>query len=96
MPDQSLPEDVHPNHTPQHTLLTSPTQIALFHLLQIKYSLKIEIRTGLRHSRGSVLKLANEVFKANDLPVQRTKQAAFDQISAHIDSITADLVDDPA
>lgn len=91
-----LPEDVHPDHTPTRTILTTPTQLALFRLLQIKYALKIEIRTGLKHSKGSVLKLANDVLAANNLPTHRTKQAAFDALSTHIDSITADLVDDPA
>jgi hypothetical protein len=36
-------------------------QIEVARWLQVRSALKIEIKTGLRHSRGSVLKLANQI-----------------------------------
>jgi hypothetical protein len=74
------------------TILDTPTQLELFHLLQMKYALKIEIGTRLRHSRGSVLKLVNNVLNTN----HRTKQAALDALEKHIDEITARITGDPA
>lgn len=47
------------------SILDTPGQITLFHLLQIKYALSIEVKTGMIHSRGSVKRLANaELLKA--------------------------------
>jgi hypothetical protein len=74
------------------TILDTPEQIELFHLLQMKYALRIEIRTGLRHSRGSVLKLVNNVLNTN----HRTKKAALAALEAHIDQVEARLTEDPA
>lgn len=88
-----LPEDVHPAHSPTDTILESPEQLHLFRLLQIKYSLKVEIDTGLRHSRGSILKLANDVLLAAER-IQAplcTKKAAFDAISQYIEERTSHL-----
>lgn len=33
-----------------------------FRVLQMKYSLRIEIETGMKHSQGSILKLVNRTF----------------------------------
>lgn len=71
------------------TILDTPNQIELFHLLQMKYALKIEISTGLRHSRGSVLNLVNNVLNTN----LRTKKAALAALEAHIDSVEAKLTE---
>lgn len=47
------------------SILDTPGQITLFRLLQIKYALQIEVKTGMIHSRGSVKRIANaELLKA--------------------------------
>lgn len=43
------------------TMITTPEGISAFHLLSIKYALKLEA-IGLRHSRGSVAKLVREMI----------------------------------
>lgn len=43
-------------------ILDQPWQLELFHLLQLKYALRIEIDTGLRHSRGSILARVNDTL----------------------------------
>lgn len=35
---------------------------ARFHLLQIKHALRLEINTGMRHSKGSVMELARSTY----------------------------------
>jgi hypothetical protein len=50
---------------PRTTILDTPGQLTLFRLLQIKYALQIEVKTGMTHSRGSVKRLANaELLRA--------------------------------
>lgn len=78
--------------TDRSVVLDTPEQIALFHWLQVKYALRIEIRTGLRHSRGSVLNQANKMLKAD----HRTKQAALDAVEAKIAELTKAITEDPA
>lgn len=41
---------------------TTEIQINPFHLAQTIAALRIEVRTGLRHSRGSVWKMAKETY----------------------------------
>lgn len=68
------------------TILDQPWQLELFHLLQMKYALRIEVQTGMRHSRGSVLKLANSVLLRNgaiDRPC-RTEAACLEALEAYI------------
>lgn len=43
------------------TMITTPEGINAFHLLSIKYALKLEC-VGLRHSRGSVAKMVREMI----------------------------------
>jgi hypothetical protein len=43
------------------TMINTPEGINAFHLLSIKYALKLEA-IGLRHSRGSVAKLVREMI----------------------------------
>ena len=51
--------------TAKATILDTPGQITLFRLLAIKHALALEIKTGMTHSRGSVLRLANaELLRA--------------------------------
>lgn len=44
-------------------ILDNPSAISAFHLLSIKFALKMEAR-GMRHSRGSVAKLVREMIKS--------------------------------
>jgi hypothetical protein len=80
------------------TILDTPDQLELFHLLQMKYALKIEINTGLRHSRGSVLNLINDTLLKNDFierPLDR-KVLALEALDRYIEMKTKTLTDDPA
>lgn len=88
MPD---PED-------KSTILDTPDQIELFRLLQMKYALKTEIDTGLRHSRGSILKLVNRtlIFNSFITKPKRTKKEALQALDAYIGEKTQHLIDDPA
>ena len=47
------------------TVIDTPAGIQFAGLLQLKYRLKIEIDTGLRHSGGSTLKLVNQLVEQN-------------------------------
>jgi hypothetical protein len=53
----------------------------LFRLLQIKHMLSIEVNTGLTHSRGSVLKVAQREFGVKS----RTKRGALKEVEALLD-----------
>jgi hypothetical protein len=67
-------------------ILDQPWQLEMFRLLQLKYAMRIEVQTGLRHSRGSILKAINEVLLRNnfiDRP-HRTKRAALESLEAYI------------
>jgi anion-transporting ArsA/GET3 family ATPase len=44
-------------------VIDTPEGIERFRLLQLKYALKVEIDTGMRHSRGSILVLINERYE---------------------------------
>lgn len=80
-----------------HTILDTPDQIEMFHLLQMKYALKIEIHTGLRHSQGSVLKLVNDTLLKNDFivrPLPR-KTLALAALESYIEMKTKTLTDGP-
>lgn len=57
-------------------VIDTPEGIQVFRVLQLKYALSIEIKTGMRHSRGSILKLVNQEFGTSF----RTKQEAFDYL----------------
>lgn len=48
-----------------------------FHLLQCYYALKIEVDTGLRNSRGSVLKMVQQKYDVQS----RTKKGAMKEIA---------------
>jgi hypothetical protein len=43
-------------------VLDTPEAIAAFRELQAYYALKLEVNTGLRHSRGSVMNLLRERY----------------------------------
>lgn len=82
------------------TVLDTPEQLTLFHLLQIKYSLKVEINTGLRHSRGSVMNLASRVLMdAGEVNRPfRTKRKAMEAMDRYIAKKEKEMgiLDDPA
>ena len=46
---------------PVMQLLTTPQEIALYRLLVIRTGLKLEIKTGLRHSSNGVFKAAKVI-----------------------------------
>lgn len=80
--------------TAKATILDTPGQITLFHLLQIKYALSIEVKTGMTHSRGSVLKLANaELLRAGEItrPI-RTKARCLPVYTAWLEGVAEELV----
>jgi len=49
-----------------------------FHLASVIAALRLEVKTGLRHSKGSVLRVAQEVYGIRS----RTKAAALAQLEA--------------
>lgn len=68
------------------TILDEPWRIELFHLLTIKHMLRLEIKTGMRHSRGSVLQAANTVLLRNEVITKplRTKKTALRALEDYI------------
>lgn len=79
-------------HAPNHPLLTASDQVLVFALLQTKYQLRIEVSTGLRHSRGSTLKAINHTFSTQF----RLKRHALDFMEKICNVITDPIVEDPA
>lgn len=67
-------------------ILDQPWQLEMFHLLQIKYALRIEVNTGMRHSKGSVLNQANAVLLRNGVITKplRTKRLALRAMEDYI------------
>ena len=62
------------------TMITGPEPIEVARWLSIRSALRIEIRTGLRHSRGSVKDLANDITGEN----HRLKRDAYKALNAKI------------
>ena len=58
--------------------MTTPTGPDMFHLLQLKYALKLEIG-GMRHSRGSVYAYVKRMFG-----FRGNKAKVLAQLEAHI------------
>jgi len=59
-------------------VISDPGAMAQFRMRQVIGALEIEVRTGLRHSRGSVLKLAQQEYGC----VKRTKKGALAEMRA--------------
>jgi len=59
-------------------VITESENIETFHMLQCYYALKIEVRTGLRHSRGSILALVRERYGITS----KTKAKAMTELAA--------------
>lgn len=64
-------------------IIDTPGEMALFRLLQFKHALLLEIKTGLHHSRGSVLAVANYELGKNF----RRKQQMVDHIQGMLDEM---------
>lgn len=77
-------------------ILETPTQIELFHLFQMKYTLKIEIAAGL--TENSIFNEVNTVLVRNNW-IQSpllSRKAALEALDAYIETKTKALTDDPA
>lgn len=78
------------------SILDTPGQLTLFHLLQIKHALAIEVRTGMTHSRGSVKRIANaELLKAGVIvkPIA-TKAKCLAMYTGWLEGVAEELVRD--
>lgn len=64
-------------------VIDTPDGIAFFRLLQLRGALRIEINTGMRNSRGSVLAAVNQQFGTSF----KRKQAALDYLNELIETI---------
>jgi hypothetical protein len=60
--------------------------MAYFRALQMKYALKIEVATGMKHSKGSVLNLVNRTYGQNF----RLKKQALAFMTAEADRMKAE------
>jgi hypothetical protein len=58
------------------TIIDTPEGLAHFRLCQVIAALRIETKTGLKHSQGSILKLAQQRYGAT----ARTKRGALAQL----------------
>ena len=61
-------------------IIDTPEGIAMYRLLSFRSMLSIEIKTGMRHSKGSVLAAAQR----QGLTTKRTKRGAYADIDALI------------
>lgn len=66
-------------------VIDTPEGIRMFHFLQVLHALRIETRTGMRMSRGSVLKVAQQVYGVRS----RTKAGALAEMEAMLAEIKA-------
>ena len=65
-------------------VLDTPEQMQMFHFMQVLYALRVEVNTGLKMSRGSVLKLAQERYGVT----ARTKKGALEQMAQMYEEAT--------
>ena len=65
------------------SIISGNENLARFQLLQHIHALKIEISTGLRHSKGSVLKSAQAKYGVKS----RTKAGALEELQAIYDGL---------
>jgi hypothetical protein len=61
-------------------VIDTPEGIAMWRLLSLRSMLKIEITTGMSHSRGSVMNAIRET----GISQKRTKRGVFADINAYI------------
>lgn len=61
-------------------IIDNPDRIEAFQRLRLYYALKIEVRTGMRHSQGSVLAHLQRVYGVK----ARTKAGALEEWGARL------------
>lgn len=71
-------------------IIDTPAGIAMFALLQLAHALALEINTGMKMGRGSLVKVAT----ARGLTDQRTKKGALRDVIAHIQQVNPEFVVD--
>lgn len=78
------------------TILDTPEQIEMFHLMQLKYMLRIEVNTGMRHSRVSILRVVNDTLirKGRIQKPYRRKKDAYDAMVKYIEDRQKELFPD--
>lgn len=67
-------------------------QVFVYTMLAWKHAISLEVNTGLRHSRGSVLKTINQHFGVSF----GTKRKAYDFMEQTCKVITDPIISDPA
>jgi hypothetical protein len=75
----------------QSIVVDTPAGMQAFHLLQLKYALRIEINTGLKMSGGSVMKQVNREYGTSFT----RKQAALDFVTGLLDYMNGDAASLP-
>lgn len=68
------------------TVIDTPEGIAWFAFLQVLHALRIEVRTGMKFSRGSVLKIAQQRYGVTS----RTKAGAYAEMVAMYENATGE------
>lgn len=63
----------------EHTVIEGKSNIEMFHLLQLKYALKLET-LGMKHSQGSAY-----AYVKRHLGFKGNKKSVFEQLVAHIE-----------
>jgi hypothetical protein len=63
------------------TMIDTPDGIRFYRLAAVRAALSIEVKTGLRHSRGSVLKIAKRDFGV----LSNTKKGALAEMEAMVE-----------
>jgi len=83
------------SHDDTTTILDQPRQIEMFRLLQVKYALRLEVRTGLGHSQGSVKNLARDIMRnhgfISDFKDYHTKERTLEDFEKFCDQRKRDL-----
>ena len=77
-------------------ILDTPEQIEMFRLLQLKHMLALEIRSGLTHSRGSIMNAVSDLLIRHGKIDRRykRKQAAYDALCEYIEDRKKELFPD--
>lgn len=73
------------------TIIDTPEGIEMYRLLALKAALKLDIDTGLTHSRGSTLRAVNEVLIRNEVITVpfRLKKTALEALEKYIEEKAA-------
>lgn len=68
------------------TVIDTPEGIAWFAFLQVLHALKLEVKTGMKMSRGSILKVAQQRYGVT----ARTKAGALAEMATIYEEITGE------